>query len=94
MLGLTLTIIGYVIAIAWAVWRVIRVPSVNIREQDMTHVRDTVAFSVVLLLGAAASRLTETMPMLRLASLALMVIALLMALVTLATEIKFMHIDK
>ena len=94
MVGLTLTIIGYVIAIAWAVWRVIRVPSVNIREQDMTHVRDTVAFSAVLLLGAAASRMTETMPMLRLASLALMVIALLMALVTLATEIKFMHLDK
>lgn len=94
MVGLTLTIIGYVIAIAWAVWRVVRVPSVNIREQDMTHVRDTVAFSVVLLFGAAASRMTGSTPMLRLASLVLMVIAMLMSLVTLATEIKFMHLDK
>ena len=94
MVGLTLTIIGYVIAIAWAVWRVIRVPSVNIREQDITHACDTVAFSAVLMLGAAATRMTVSTPMLRLASLALMVIALLMALVTLVTEIKFMHLDK
>ena len=94
MIGLVLTVIGYVIAIAWAVWRVVRVPSVNIHEQDMTHVRDTVAFSVVLLLGAASSRMTGSTPMLRLASLALMVIAMLMSLVTLATEIKFMHLDK
>lgn len=94
MVGLVLVIIGYVIAIAWAVWRVIRVPSVNIREQDITHACDTVAFSVVLMLGAAASRLTVSIPILRLASLALMVIAMLMALVTLATEIKFMHLDK
>lgn len=94
MVGLVLVIIGYVIAIAWAVWRAVRVPSVSIREQDITHACDTVAFSAVLMLGAIASRLTETMPILRLASLALMVIALLMSLVTLVTEIKFMHLDK
>lgn len=94
MVGLVLVIIGYVIAVAWAVWRVIRVPSVSIREQDITHACDTVAFSAVLLLGAAASRLTEGTPMFQLAGFILMVIAMLMALVTLATEIKFMHLDK
>ena len=94
MVGLILTVIGYALAIAWAVWRVARVPSVNIREQDITHACDTVAFSAVLLLGAASSRMTGSTPMLRLASLALTVIAMLMSLVTLATEIKFTHIDK
>ncbi|MFC0124398.1 hypothetical protein [Bifidobacterium apri] len=94
MVGLVLVIIGYVIAIAWAVWRAIRVPSVTIREQDITHACDTVTFSAVLMLGAAASRLTGSTPMLRLVGFILMVIAMLMALVTLATEIKFMHLDK
>ncbi|KAB8290643.1 hypothetical protein [Bifidobacterium apri] len=94
MVGLVLVIIGYVIAIAWAVWRAIRVPSMTLPEHLIPLEPDTVTFPSVLMSGVAASPVTGPTHMLRRAGFLPMVIAMPFASLTPATDIKFMHPDK
>lgn len=94
MVGLILTVIGYVLAIAWIAWRIIRIPSIDIREQDNRSCLDTSLANGVLLLGYTAQYAGHPTSEVRIAAFLLVLLGLVFLLVTLAADIKFTHIDK
>ena len=94
MIGLVLTIIGYALVGANIIWRVTRVPVVNVQEQDMRILADTVIANGALLFGYIAPYAPGTTNDTKVAAFLLLVIGLVLMLVTLAADIKFTHIDK
>lgn len=94
MVGLTLVIIGYTLVSLNIIWRFIRVPVVNVQEQDMRILADTVIANGALLFGYIAPYAPGTTNTTKAAAFLLLVIGLVLMLVTLAADIKFTHIDK
>ena len=94
MIGLVLTIIGYAFVGANIIWRAVRVPVVNVQEQDMRILADTVIANGALLFGYIAPYAPGTSNATKAAAFLLLVIGLVLMLVTLAADIKFTHIDK
>lgn len=94
MVGLVLVIIGYTLVSLNIFWRFIRVPVVNVQEQDMRILADTVIATGVLLFGYIAPYAPGTTNTTKAAASMLIVIGLVLMLLTLATDIKFTHIDK
>ena len=94
MVGLILTVIGYVIAVGWLAWRIIRIPAVNIREQDNRSCLDASLANGVLLLGYTAQYAGHTTSEVKVAAFLLALLGIVFLLVTLAADIKFTHLDK
>ena len=94
MLGLILTIIGYALVGANLTWRFIRVPVLNVQEQDMRMLADTVIANGALLFGYIAPYAPDTTNETKVAAFLLVVVGLVLMLVTLAADIKFTHLDR
>lgn len=93
MVGLILTVIGYVLAIAWIAWRIIRIPAVNLWEQDSRILKDGTTAFIVFMLGNVGLATTSN-PTVGGAAFLLALLGIVFLLVTLAADIKFTHIDK
>lgn len=94
MVGFVLTLIGYTLVSLNIIWRFIRVPVVNLQEQDMRIIADTVIATGALLFGYIAPYTHGTTNTTKTAASLLIVIGLVLMILTLATDIKFTHIDK
>ena len=93
MVGLVLVIIGYTLVSLNIIWRFIRIPVVNVHEQDMRIIADTVIATGALLFGYIAPYTHGTTSTTKAAASMLIIIGLVLMLVTLATDLKFTHID-
>lgn len=94
MVGLVLVIIGYTLVSLNIIWRFIRIPTVNVQEQDMRILADTVIATGALLFGYIAPYTHGMTNTTKAAASMLIIIGLVLMLLTLATDIKFTHIDK
>lgn len=94
MIGLILTVIGYVLAIAWIAWRIIRIPAIDIREQDNRSLLDLTFAEGVLLLGLIAPHMGHTTSETRGAAFLLIFIGLVIELIVFASDNRFTHTNK
>ena len=87
MLGLILTVIGYVLAIAWIAWRIIRIPAVNLREQENQILKDCTTAFIVFMLGDVGLATTSN-PTVGGAAFLLVIIGIILLFLVLADEIR------
>lgn len=94
MVGLVLTVIGYVLAVGWLAWRIIRIPSIDFREQYTRSLLDTTFAEGVLLLGLIAPHMGHTTSETRGAAYLLIIIGLVFELIVFASNNRFTHTNK
>lgn len=87
MVGLILTVIGYVLTVAWITWRIIRIPAVSMWEQENRLLKDSTTALIVFMLGDVGLATTSN-PTVGGAAFLLGIIGIILLLLALAADIR------